>query len=209
MCPECGPRMHVKPPPPSPPLPSPPPPPPPPLCAGCVPCVWSLLEDTAVHPFVDASAVGIKGASPLPEELDEPSCAARCESEQRCVAYTFKFGDDAHKCWLMSTWSRATSVAGFASGFCSRGARGTCCLDGTQECGACARGVAPTSFCHFAPWACDACSERRRQANSRSEPLLYCAADALPPPPPPPPPRSRSPAQAESPTACSGAHGAH
>ena len=161
----------------------PPPPPPPPLCAGCVPCVWSLLEDTAVHPFVDASAVGIKGASRC-RRSSAPSMP-RCESESG-ASRTFKFGDDAHKCWLMSTWSRATSVAGFASGFCGHGARA--CAPrrraGVRRVRTRRRADVVLPLCAV---GVDACSSVGGRPSAGQGAALLRGRRAAPPPPPPPP----------------------
>ena len=156
-----------------------------------------------MHPYLRPKSVGIRGMSPLPDKLpSEEDCAVRCESQWDCVAYTYKA--EARTCWLLSSadaqGSPASAQPSFNSGLCSRGSRGVCCLDGARSCDECARGVARTSFCHHAEWACSACTERMQQQQAFASglpasslalpPLLYCPPLA-PPPPPRPPARGR------------------
>jgi len=152
-----------------------------------------------MHPYYRPNSKGIAAMSPLPNTLpSERECAAACERVHDCVAYTYKPDDET--CWLLSHADVGgnehdgvsnTKNKGFDSGFCSRGARGVCCLDGARDCGSCERSVARTSFCHHAEWACHACSERLQQQttapNGAALPaLLYCPPLSPPPPPSPP-----------------------
>ena len=97
-------------------------------------------------------------------------------------------------CWLVADISGSTGarLRGYSSGLCSRGRRGTCCMQGETSCDACDHEQEKTSFCHHAQWACTACG----QANiGRASKPLYCPAPVSPPPPAPLPPRSSTTAR--------------
>ena len=145
------------------------------MATSAVPCTWSTTA-LPVAPFAVPSAAYIPGREHPIKVTDEGECAALCEADSQCVAYTLQA--DSH-CTLVASISGFGSAAlrGFKSGLCTRGVRGTCCfsdhVNGSSACTitGCNDGssVTPTSsICHYADWTCAGC------ARARAARMHYC-----------------------------------